>query len=556
MVLLKNKKGLFNTKKFAKNNSSSNLLSQYRDQNTQLLSRFKNMLTYIETLHKADDYEKNKILGFFSSSLDIKWSKGVDGKNALDQIFHSLEYASSRVIAIINELIKELEEENASLTKYLGNLRPDQVDISNEVSDMLISYAQKQHALRLELSTLFPNIEKLEHSVIGYEDVMINDMVSKYISIFEQFKKLVIEDKEIKYLFESFSNIVKYLGKTISNQGKLLSEVEAQKGNDSDAFIFAKNFFEAGRGKVLFSELNEILQKLNGNSYSQADDDLKKKVEKFVEKEIGPLFKGIKDGDDNLVSKLKKSTDEGKIKVLIEGDENNEGFNQLLVALQSKIAQSEDYGEVFAKAKIENLILPTTGRNLQIKSFISKYIKSDKEKDRKDNIVKAINYLKDVLASDSAFENYMDIQVQNPTISGIKKTSSSSSSKAKIDDSKIKEIKSDFEKVYNGIQHFVELLSNHSLTKDNYSDESNKLISLIKLLYLEKYVGKKKVQDFFIDFLEKTNLDKKITDVKGFYTAVQNSISYLNNNYDKNEIEGGLYNNLRLIHSVLSNILN
>lgn len=548
---------------FGKNkvNSSSEFFSRYRNENTFLISRYKNILSYIQALGETNDYEKNEITGFLKAHFAYAETYGAAKRGKIDELFNTLKYNQKRLITLLSELIDLLEEENTSLTNYLSNLNPNSNNIHQELSNLLKSYAQKLVAKVTELRTIVPNIDKLEKLAIGYEDELLDESAENYNKLYTEFTELITKESSIEYIFEMLKRMIIYLNKYIGDlenlhrdtEEEFLDHLKTDKG--TDAGKLASAFFNAGRGKPLYQDIVDLIEGDQNKTYNQLQD--KEKVDKFISKALKELFKNIK--TKAIKDKIEKiGKDDSKFKEL------KEQYNTLYTAVSNHV---HDKGYVYTANEsrlvmtIDNLIYHFTDekgkdKELSFYQFTKDYLKDDKN--RIEIIKTAISILGKLNTNEDTLNNYLENQVVRGLIKkpGESSSSSSSSDFNKLKDDKKEEIIKKFKtntKIYQTFLEEAQSIANDDL----YQSEIQNLLNATKFfLDPNNLSDERKIKAFILTVFKNQGGTSTEDNINDLYIQLKSLKDILNQEKDNSLNTDKLSEIFTKVHGIYNTLSN
>lgn len=346
---------------------AAQLFAEYRNENAHLITKFKNVLSYLKKAENLDGLEKKEVIGGWLSV-----------NSDLGPAFDAIHLNIDRLIETVNNLLECLEKEKKELDKYMKGLKKATAESESNMERLLISYNEKQYYYMQELNSMIPELIELADKAIGMEDLTIAEIGGRIRSAYENLERAIINkntDKDSLYLIledvlfklrdnaKGLGDIISKLGES-SNVGIFISNFRAER---SLLYKFEKQRKKCGRNKdsdKLFSDLEkkEDVEKLNS----------------FMKGKLEALFDGIKLKDSEnkeveakkLIGKIIKTpNDLNKLKKVFE--------EELLKELLAKI---RDAGYVFKTQRIRRnergidafkLIKPD-GRHIKVSEMKSK----------------------------------------------------------------------------------------------------------------------------------------------------------------------------------------
>lgn len=352
-----------------KQSIAAQIFADYRSENNHLLTKFKNIKTFLNRLKKLDDIERHEIVGgMFSLNSD------------LGPAFDSIDLNLSRLIEIVEELIKCLEKEKKDLDNYMSKLKQATIESEKRLESLLINYNNEQYDYMQQLNTLIPGLIELADRAIGMEDQTMEKTANSIAGAFRiLLDALKNEDTNKDDLYIALEGILLKLSK----HAKFLHEILGHLGEKKDP----------GKFVVAFRSMPSLMRKFEkhrvncGRDKSETKDNLftdiegddngekKEKLDNFMKGTLESLFAKI-----NINSKPAKKAI-GEIIVIDRSlKELNKAFKKLFKKLQDVISNKKcplGYSEL--GGGLESLELPDHRGKLFALKALSFDIKDEKE---------------------------------------------------------------------------------------------------------------------------------------------------------------------------------
>ena len=311
------------------------LLYRYREENIKLAGQIKDVQGFISSFQQSEQYSQKELFGMLSSisnilettSINLQQMDSSISKEKLEQVFSTLTNNAQRVEEILNTLLESINKENQQLSQFIKSNKT-YVDVSVQIEQMISQYVHEQDALRQELATLMPNIEKVLDQTDFIETQEVESLAVSYITYYFEFEELAKNQNSTnEEVFSSLEKICLFLRKLIgnlehlnqayeseflfelglhvdSNHKELEKEFERRgisKASKTHPKKFAQNFFKAERGKTIVKELEESKEK-------EEKDKLK-----TIESVLKRLSVGIKGLNDSVKERFKEKIDTSQL---------------------------------------------------------------------------------------------------------------------------------------------------------------------------------------------------------------------------------------------------
>lgn len=316
-------------------NNGARLLYRYREENIKLAALIKDIKDFTTKFNASEQFSQKELFGMLSTISNVldnsSWRfQQLDSsisKEKLEQVFTSLTYNAHRVEEILDLLLESINKENYQLSSFIKS-KHSFVEVSMQIEKVISQFIHEQDALRQELATLMPNIEKIVTQTDLIETQEVETLATNYITYYYEFEKLLKEQTtDNKELIITLENICLFLRKLLgnleylnrSNEDEFLFELGLNedenlekvdktlknRGITSKAKTnprkFALNFFRAARGKHITEELLRVKEESSQEQY------------KVLKTTLNKLTSGISQLKEPVQQRFKEKVDTSKL---------------------------------------------------------------------------------------------------------------------------------------------------------------------------------------------------------------------------------------------------
>ena len=306
-------------------NSLANYFSKYREENNHLITKFKNILTYLKRLDKYEDYEKSEVVG-----------SGLFGDTQLGQVFDSLDVNLKRAMETIENLLKSLKKEKEDITKHLGKLKHGVIESIKKEETLLINYNKEQYDYMQELNTMIPNVIELFENVVGTEDSTYQSKAAGFKVIYEKLIHALVGKADKAHLYKEVIRVLRDLRNYMGGHETVF---ESHLGKDSAEYRFVRNYYG-----LASENIKKIEKKIKDAGIDEDTDTFEINTD---ENGFDKLMKGTLEKLFTGVEKIRVGDKEYKpkdligeiIKVDTDLKELKDGFDTLKKDLQTAISK-------------------------------------------------------------------------------------------------------------------------------------------------------------------------------------------------------------------------
>jgi len=387
---------------------------KYIDINRKLLLSLKKLESSIKKIVNEENIQRNEVYSIMTKMKNfLKTNNSSSELNNFEKIFKNLQIHSGLILNILNggedEEVGLIELTSIEINNVENFLKQNPVItpiIEEQISKSSIDFNSKRARLLASLNNEMgrENVETL--SLVNYEELSIENVVSAIIKDFKIIEKLFEEngtDEDILMKVIAVTEVLELYKDTTLSKSLLKEKIKKSKSGNYKCYIL--NFLDIMNIpiKERLIEIKKIIN-LNNHTFLTLDENSKKIIFQYYEEILEKIFKC---NDRKILDKIKERKNKSKIddleilKSFVEKYQNeiNYGFEKFLKELASTSGLGS--GGIPSKESISGII-----------NHIENYIKTNltpKETDI-ENLLKKIKLIPEI---DKTIINNLETEFRN-----------------------------------------------------------------------------------------------------------------------------------------------